>query len=66
MPEDALEEEIMIRIIHYAVLVFIVFVCAEISNVLFYEAPYSGEPVSIWNETGNEIQPTKFPLIKFL
>lgn len=61
MPEDAPQEEIMTQIIHYFVLVFIVFVCAEISNVLFYEIPYSGEPVSIWNETGNEIQPSVLP-----
>lgn len=56
----------MTQIIHYFVLVFIVFVCAEISNVLFYETPYSGEPVTIWNETGNEIQPAKGSSINFL
>jgi hypothetical protein len=46
-----LKEEIMSQFIHYFVLIFIVFICAEIRNVLFYETPFQSSPVSIWNES---------------
>jgi len=54
----------MTQIIHYFVLIFIVIVCAEIGNVLIYETPYQTKPVSIWNETAQNVQPG--PVIKFL
>jgi len=54
----------MTQIIHCFVLIFIVFVCAEIRNVLLYDAPYQNKPVSIWNETAQNVQPG--PVIKFL
>lgn len=41
----------MTQFIHYFAILFIVFVCAEIRNVLVYEIPYDSEPISIWNET---------------
>lgn len=51
------KEEIMTQIIHYFVLIFIVFVCAEIRNVLFYEVPFQSSPVSIWSESVTEGPP---------
>jgi len=51
------QEEIMTQFIHYFALLFIVFVCAEIRNVLIYENPYDSEPISIWSEpTKDNIQ----------
>ncbi|WP_169309030.1 hypothetical protein [Desulforhopalus sp. IMCC35007] len=44
----------MSQVIHYFVLIFIVFICAEIRNVLFYETPFQSSPVSIWNESTTE------------
>ncbi|MFT5697403.1 MAG: hypothetical protein ACI8ZB_000251 [Desulforhopalus sp.] len=61
MPRATIKEEIMPHVIHYFVLIFIVFVCAEIRNVLFYETPYKGEPVSIWSETATTIKPAALP-----
>ena len=44
----------MSQVIHYFVLIFIVFICAEIRNVLFYDTPFQSSPVSIWNESTTE------------
>jgi hypothetical protein len=46
-----LKEEIMSQFIHYFVLIFIVFICAEIRNVLLYDTPFQSSPVAIWNES---------------
>jgi hypothetical protein len=54
----------MTQIIHYFVLLFIVFVCAEISNVLLYENPYQTKPINIWNEMAQNDQPIIGPAIK--
>jgi hypothetical protein len=54
----------MTQIVHYFVLIFIVIVCAEISNVLLYENPYQTKPINIWNETAQNIQPATEPAIK--
>jgi hypothetical protein len=54
----------MTQIIHYFVLLFIVFVCAEIRNVLFYESPYQAKPVSIWSETSDKVLPLTSPAMK--
>jgi len=58
------KEKIMTQIVHYFVLIFIVIVCAEISNVLLYENPYQTKPVSIWNETAQNVLPVIRPAIK--
>lgn len=41
----------MNQVIHYLALLFIVFVLAEIRNVLVYDTPYDSEPISIWEES---------------
>ena len=46
----------MTQIIHYFALLFIVFVCAEIRDVLVYQSPYDSEPVSIWSESIDHAQ----------
>jgi len=38
-------------------LLFIVFVLAEIRNVLVYNAPYGEEPISIWEESQKKHPP---------
>lgn len=58
-PSD--QEVIMNQIIHYFALLFIVFVCAEIRNVLVYERPYSGEPIAIWDESTPASTSPPFP-----
>ena len=62
--ETTKKEKIMTQIVHYFVLIFIVIVCAEISNVLLYENPYQTKPVSIWNETAQNVLPVIRPAIK--
>jgi hypothetical protein len=43
----------MSRIIHYLMLLFIVFILAEIRTVLLHDIPYEKEPIKIWNESTN-------------
>jgi len=62
--EKTKKEEIMTQVIHYFVLIFIVFVLAEIRNVLLYDIPYQNKSVSLWSETSQNSQPQ--PDIKFL
>jgi hypothetical protein len=56
----------MSRFIHYFALLFIVFVCAEIRNVLVYQTPYDSEPVNIWSESKNLAQAELMPSTKLL
>jgi hypothetical protein len=56
----------MTQFIHYFALLFIVFICAEIRNVLVHETPYDSEPISIWNENTSKSQQEKIPAIKVL
>ncbi len=58
------QEEIMTQFIHYFAILFIVFVCAEIRNVLVYETPHESEPISIWSEASEKQQAKEFPPLK--
>ncbi|BHH81935.1 hypothetical protein [Desulforhopalus sp. 52FAK] len=56
----------MNQFIHYFALLFIVFVCAEIRNVLIYETPYDSEPISIWSESVSKNPLEQDPAVKSL
>lgn len=56
----------MNQFIHYFALLFIVFVCAEIRNVLIHESPYDSEPISIWSESTNRNALEQLPAVKLL
>lgn len=40
----------MSQIVHYFALLFIVFVLAEIRNVLVFQDPFQSKNISIWEE----------------
>jgi hypothetical protein len=41
----------MSQLMHCLMLLFIVFILAEIRTVLLYDAPYGDGPIAIWNES---------------
>jgi hypothetical protein len=44
------KENIMSQIIHCCILLYIVFVIAEIRSVLVHSDPQQAEPIAIWEE----------------
>ncbi|MCP3888432.1 MAG: hypothetical protein GY702_06105 [Desulfobulbaceae bacterium] len=56
----------MSQAIHYIMLLLLVFIIAEIRNVLVYSNPYQAEQVSIWNEAGNIEDSNSHKLVKRL
>ena len=56
----------MNQFIHYFALLFIIFICAEIRNVLINETPYDSEPISIWSESVNTNPLAQVPTVKLL
>jgi len=48
----------MSQIIHCCILFYIVFVVAEIGNVLLYGDPQQAEPITIWDETPHKVAVT--------